>query len=269
MVPTHQKKSLIATNAKTTYYDPSLGGINASGYKTADGLPATSTGEGYRPEVFSAAAFPPLLKLLPTSMTVPARGFPGGRTLKTPFQVLVTKGDKKAVVRVNDVGPGVEGHASNHMLDLSVAAKNYFGTGEGFKIEFAKGSAKTGPVTGSADSVTAPFSGSVSQGSISTSTSTSSDTSGNTTSPPVAITKEQLSNTFDYNAIRQALGVKTSSVSKPSRPSSSTTAYQQTLNQSQSTPQEQGTPETSNPVPAFDAAAMSSPKKIKTLGITV
>jgi murein DD-endopeptidase MepM/ murein hydrolase activator NlpD len=136
------------TGAHTTYYDPSLGGINASGYKTADGLPATSTGEGYRPEVFSAAAFPPLLAMLPSHMTVPARGFPGGRTLKKPFHVIVTNSQgKKAVIRVNDVGPGVAGHKSNHMLDLSVAAKNYLGTGGGFSIQMASDNSRPGPLT--------------------------------------------------------------------------------------------------------------------------
>ena len=138
----------LASGAKTTYYDPSLGGINASGYKTPDGLPATSTGEGYRANVFSAAAFPPLLSKLPSNMTVPARGFPGGRTLKKAFNVVVTNSQgKKAVIRVNDVGPGVAGHASNHMLDFSVAAKNYLGTGGGFTIEMAPPGAKPGPVT--------------------------------------------------------------------------------------------------------------------------
>ena len=142
---------LMITNAKTTFYDPSLGGINASGYKTADGLPATSTGEGYKPEVFSAAAFPELLAKLPASMTVPARGFRGGRTLKKPFFLLVTNKDgKSAIIRVNDVGPGVAGHSSNHMLDLSVAAKNYLGTGEGFTIQMAQAGATAGPLSSTA-----------------------------------------------------------------------------------------------------------------------
>ena len=141
---------LLSTNSTSTYYDPSLGGINASGAKTSDGLPATSTGEGYRSNVFSAAAFPPLLAKLPSSMTVPAQGFPGGRTLKTPFNVIVTNSaGKKAVVRVNDVGPGVSGHASNHMLDLSVAAKNYLGTGSGFTIQMAESGARPGPISSS------------------------------------------------------------------------------------------------------------------------
>jgi len=140
---------LLSSNAKTTYYDPSLGGINASGYKTKEGLPATSTGEGYRPNVFSAAAFPPLLAKLPRSMTVPAAGFPGGRTLKKPVNVIVTNSKgKKAVIRVNDVGPGVAGHASNHMLDFSVAAKNYLGTGGGFTIHMASPGSRPGPLTG-------------------------------------------------------------------------------------------------------------------------
>ena len=140
------------TGAKTTYYDPALGGINASGAKTADGLPATSTGEGYRPEVFSAAAFPPLLAMLPESMTSPAPGFPGGRTLSRgqAFNVVVTNSaGKKAVIRVNDVGSGVPGHSMNHMLDLSVAAKNYLGTGQGFSIEMANINDKPGPLQSS------------------------------------------------------------------------------------------------------------------------
>jgi hypothetical protein len=138
---------LLVTNAKTTYYDPSLGGINASGIKTKDGLPATSTGEGYKPNVFSAAAFPPLLAKLPKNMTVSAQGFPGGRTLKTPFNSIVTNSaGKKAVVRVNDVGPGVQGHESNHMLDFSVATKNYLGTGTGFSVALAQSGSQPGPL---------------------------------------------------------------------------------------------------------------------------
>jgi len=139
---------LLASGAKTTYYDPSLGGINASGAKTREGLPATSTGEGYRSNVFSAAAFPPLIARLPSSMTVPASRFPGGRTLKRGFNVIVTgPNGKKAVVRVNDVGPGVSGHSSNHMLDLSVAAKNYLGTGEGYTIHMAESGSSPGPIS--------------------------------------------------------------------------------------------------------------------------
>tara|TARA_R100001443_G_scaffold54633_1_gene66045 strand:- start:396 stop:3110 length:2715 start_codon:yes stop_codon:yes gene_type:complete len=280
-------KSLIATGAKTTYYDPSLGGINASGYKTPDGLPATSTGEGYRPEVFSAAAFPPLLKLLPKSMTVPASGFPGGRTLKQPFQILVTKGDKKAVVRVNDVGPGVEGHSSNHMLDLSVAAKNYFGTGEGFKINFAKGDAKLGPVEGSADNITAPFSGSVSKngsgGSGTTSTSTSSTSSGDGGGAAAQMSDADLDKylkvgagaAFNYNEIRESLGVKTSSISRSSRPTS-TAAVQQMQSQQTQTQGETSTPTMYDPsetagrdVPDIDADLMVSIRKVQVLGITI
>jgi len=72
-----------------------------------------------------------------------------GKTIKSPFQVVVTKGDKSAVVRVNDVGPGVEGHADNHMLDFSVATKNYLGTGTGgYTIHMAKSNAPLGPITG-------------------------------------------------------------------------------------------------------------------------
>ena len=141
---------IIATNAKTTYYDPSLGGINASGYKTPDGLPATSSGEGYRPELFTAAAFPEFLAKLPKSMTYRAdpRYMPGGRTLGKPFNVIVTntRTNRTAVVRVNDVGSGVPGHSKNHMLDFSVATKDYLGTGDGnYTIKMGSLTMKPGP----------------------------------------------------------------------------------------------------------------------------
>lgn len=169
------KINLLAENAKTTYYDPSLGGINASGYKTKDGLPATSTGEGYRPTIFSAAAFPPLIAKLPSSNLARSAGFPGGKTLKTPLNVVVTNSKgKRGVVRVNDVGPGVAGHASNHMLDLSVAAKNYFGTGGGFKIE-GPTSEKPGPLDG--NSMPAAASSSDSSSSSGNQTAASSESS--------------------------------------------------------------------------------------------
>ena len=140
---------LLSSNAKTTYYDPSLGGINASGAKTASGLPATSTGEGYDPKKFTAAAFPELISKLPTSMTTPASGFRGGRTLARgqAFNVVVTSKDgKSAIIRVNDVGPGVSGHSANHLLDLSVAAKNYLGTGGGYTVRMAPAGSTPGPV---------------------------------------------------------------------------------------------------------------------------
>lgn len=80
---------------------------------------------------------------------------------------------------------------------------------------------------------------------------------------------KSLLQTFDYNKIRQQLGVKTSSVSKPSRPSSSTAAYNQMQQQNQQQGQQQAEQSQAADIPAFDAAAMSSPRKIKTLGITV
>ena len=84
-----------------------------------------------------------------------------------------------------------------------------------------------------------------------------------TTPPPVSAPPP----TFDYKKIRQELGVKTSSVSKSSRPSS-TAAYTQMQQGQQQSPQK--TEQSQAPdIPVFDAAAMSSPKKIKTLGITV
>tara|TARA_R100001463_G_scaffold118909_1_gene174752 strand:+ start:672 stop:2768 length:2097 start_codon:yes stop_codon:yes gene_type:complete len=75
---------------------------------------------------------------------------------------------------------------------------------------------------------------------------------------------------FDFRSMRQALGVKTGSVSKSSRPSSSTMAYQQMLQgQSQGDGSGMTGQGVAPGVPQFDAAAMSSNKKIKVLGITV
>ena len=72
---------------------------------------------------------------------------------------------------------------------------------------------------------------------------------------------------FDYKKIRQELGIKSASVSKQSRPSS-TAAYAQMQQGQQQSPQK--TEKSQSPgIPSFDAAAMSSSKKIKTLGITV
>jgi hypothetical protein len=141
---------LLTNDAKATFYDPALGGINASGAKTKDGLPATSTGEGYRPEIFSAAAFPELLRLIPAEYKAKAN-FRGGETLVKPLNILVTdpKTGKTAIVRLNDVGPGVSGHANNHMLDLSVAAKNFFGEtniSNGLQISIAPDGAKPGAI---------------------------------------------------------------------------------------------------------------------------
>ena len=141
---------LLTNDAKATFYDPALGGINASGAKTKDGLPATSTGEGYRPEIFSAAAFPELLRLIPAEYKAKAN-FRGGETLVKPLNILVTdpKTGKTAIVRLNDVGPGVSGHASNHMLDLNVGAKDFFGAtniGNGLQISIAPDGAKPGPI---------------------------------------------------------------------------------------------------------------------------
>ena len=143
--------NLIASGVEASYYDPSKGGINASGAKTTSGEPATSTGEAYKKEVFSAAAFPSLLSKLPESSTTPSK-MKGGRTLAAgqAFNVLVVdpKTNKSAVVRINDVGPGVEGQSQNRMLDLSVAAKNYFGqNAQGLKIYTIDQNSYPGPIS--------------------------------------------------------------------------------------------------------------------------
>lgn len=93
----------------------------------------------------------------------------------------------------------------------------------------------------------------------------SESTSGDSSSINVSDMKA-----FDFRAVRKALGVKTGSVSKSSRPSSSTMAYQQ-AQQAQAQGDGSGmTGQGEAPgIPQFDAAAMSSTKKIKVLGITV
>ena len=121
--------------------------------------------------------------------------------------------------------------------------------------------------TGKVPSVSAPSSSGSMIASDSSSSSSSNDSSGGgggTTS-----FDKSLLGTFDYNKVRQQLGVKTSSVSKSSRPSSSTAAYNQMQQQTQQQGQQQTEQPQTSDIPAFDAAAMSSSKKIKTLGITV
>jgi len=97
-----------------------------------------------------------------------------------------------------------------------------------------------------------------------------SSPSGGSTPPsfdPVAAAKA--TKTFDYMSVRKSLGVKTASISKSSRPSSSTSAYNQTQNAQQGQGQQKTEQKQTPGIPSFDAAAMSSPKKIKVLGITV
>ena len=119
--------------------------------------------------------------------------------------------------------------------------------------------------TGKVPSVSAPSSSGPMIASDSSSSSSSNVSGGGGT----ASFDKSLLGTFDYNKVRQQLGAKTSSVSKPSRPSSSTAAYNQMQQQTQQQGQQQTEQPQTSDIPAFDAAAMSSPKKIKTLGITV
>ena len=65
------------------------------------------------------------------------------------------------------------------------------------------------------------------------------------------------------------MGVRTASVSKSSRPSSTSAYSQMQGDTSQAAQIQNSNNDASGDVPSFDAAAMSSPKKIKTLGITV
>ena len=113
-----------------------------------------------------------------------------------------------------------------------------------------------GAIIASASGTALSSTGSSSSASRSVSSSSSSSSSSGGSVPK-----------FDYKKIRQELGIKSASVSKPSRPSSSTAAYTQ-MQQNQQSPQK--TEKSQSPgIPSFDAAAMSSPRKIKTLGITV
>ena len=120
--------------------------------------------------------------------------------------------------------------------------------------------------TGKVPSVSAPSSSGTMIASGSSSSSSSNGSSGGGGTKPF---DKSLLQTFDYNKVRQQLGVKTSSVSKSSRPSSSVAAYNQMQQQGQQQGQQQTEQSQTSDIPAFDAAAMSSPKKIKTLGITV
>lgn len=127
--------SVIASGVSSRYYDPSLGGTNASGAKTASGEPATASGEPYRANLFTAAAFPPL------QSAIPGIG-------RKAMNVLVEdpKSGKKAVVRVNDTGSGVGDGA---WLDFSVAAKDFFGmNASGLKISRIQGNSTPGPIQG-------------------------------------------------------------------------------------------------------------------------
>ncbi len=113
--------------------------------------------------------------------------------------------------------------------------------------------------TGGAITASAASSGSALSSSGGGGSSGSTSTSGGSNKKPKK---------FNYAQLRKELGVTTASVSKSSRPSS-TAAYSQMQNNTQQTPQTQGEKSVSPGVPTFDAAAMSSQKKIKTLGITV
>jgi len=113
--------------------------------------------------------------------------------------------------------------------------------------------------TGGAITASAASSGSALSSGGSSGGSGSTSTSGGSNKKPKK---------FNYAQLRKELGVTTASVSKSSRPSS-TAAYSQMQNNTQQTPQTQGEKSVSPGVPTFDAAAMSSQKKIKTLGITV
>jgi len=114
-----------------------------------------------------------------------------------------------------------------------------------------------GAIVASASGTALSSTGSSSGASRSVSSSSSSSSSSGGSGPK-----------FDYAQLRKELGVKTASVSKPSRPSSSTAAYTQMQQGQQQSPQK--TEKSQSPgIPSFDAAAMSSSKKIKTLGITV
>lgn len=145
---------VLGENVSASYYDPSLGGINASGAKTKEGLPATSSGEGFLSSKFTAAAFPSLLRRLPSEMTTPSRGNPSGRTISSgkAFNVIaIDKNGKAAVIRVNDVGSGVGGQSTNRMLDFSPAVSEYFGHPRGnvdnLKIIMAPSNLPPGPIS--------------------------------------------------------------------------------------------------------------------------
>ena len=118
--------------------------------------------------------------------------------------------------------------------------------------------------TGKVPSVSAPSSSGTMIASGSGSSSSSTGSTATTTKTQTAPLPK-----FDYNKIRQELGIKTSSVSKSSRPSSTAAYSQMQGDTSQAAQIQNSNNDASGDVPSFDAAAMTSLKKIKTLGITV
>ena len=77
---------------------------------------------------------------------------------------------------------------------------------------------------------------------------------------------------FNYNALRESLGVKTSSISRSSRPTSTAAYFDSTFKQQDgsSTPVMYDPSETAGKdVPTINANAMVSSRKIQVLGITI
>jgi len=110
-----------------------------------------------------------------------------------------------------------------------------------------------------------------SSGTIAKATSSGSVSSSTGSTATATTTKTQTAPLpkFNYEQLRKDLGVRTASVSKSSRPSSTSAYSQMQGDTSQAAQIQNSNNDASGDVPSFDAAAMSSPKKIKTLGITV
>jgi len=124
------------------------------------------------------------------------------------------------------------------------------------------------------------FSGGSSSDISSSDSGTGDDSGGGSSEMSIEDLKENLKfgagAAFDYNELRESLGVKTASISKPSRPTS-TSAYQQMQSQqvqgqgqmdtADSSSYDPG--ETGSDVPVINADQMASSRKIQVLGITV
>ena len=110
-----------------------------------------------------------------------------------------------------------------------------------------------------------------SSGTIAKATSSGSVSSSTGSTATATTTKTQTAPLPKFNdeQLRKDLGVRTASVSKSSRPSSTSAYSQMQGDTSQAAQIQNSNNDASGDVPSFEAAAMSSPKKIKTLGITV
>ena len=142
---------LLATNGKSSHYNGKAG-MNGTGNGN------TAIMERFNKDAWATAIFPELIEKLPSHLRRKVRkgsNFHGGETIAKGFNLLVERNGKYAILRANDVGPGIRTgkyqHASNHYTDLTEKAAKYFGihqsgTGQGFNIWLVSDDLPVGPV---------------------------------------------------------------------------------------------------------------------------